>query len=329
MNENKLIKEGNGIVYHYTSLETFLKILDGIENDNFIFHATDIFSMNDPTEFIHGFMHLWSILPQIESDLYKKIKNNPQTYNIDLSYLDKRYCLSNMWSNLNGKNKSWLKAYIESMHQSYKTPFVISFSCNYDNLPMWSTYGDHGKGLALGLEIQFYYIRKELDDGTVWYDFSRNVDSELHSILVSYDRISINHPLALVANFYISNYLKSIPSPEINNEDLLVLQVNALDNITKSASAMIKNEAYKYEEESRLISYAQNINDVKFKISSTKKILPYIEIYIPTSRLKKIVIGPCTDYKAVRNAIKIRLKQLNVTLKDDDIVKSKIPFRIL
>lgn len=329
MSKNKLIKEGDGIVYHYTSLDTFLKIIDGIDNNNFILHATDIFSMNDPTEFIHGYRQLWSILPQIESDLYKNIRNNPQTYDIDLSFLGDRYRLSNMWKGLGGKNKSWLKAYIEAMHQSYTSPFVISFSCHEDYLPMWSTYGDNGKGIAIGLDIQSFFTKMTLDDGTILLDFTRNNENELHSILVEYDKISVNHPLSLVAKNYISNYLKLIPNTEIHDEDLLVLQVNAFDNITKLASAMIKNEAYRYEDESRLVTYAQSIRDVKFKVSSTKKILPYIEIRIPTSKLKKIVIGPCCDYKVIKNAIKVRLEQQKIVLKDDDLVKSKVPYRIV
>lgn len=99
-------------------------------------------------------------------------------------------------------------------------------------------------------------------------------------------------------------------------------------SITILASAMIKNTAYRYEEESRLVSFKQDENDVKYKLSSTKKLLPYIHVAISTSKLKKIVIGPCCDYNNIKFALKKRLEQLGIPLKDEDIEKSIVPFRI-
>ena len=45
-------------VYHYTSLETLFKLLDGIKDDNFIFYATRISAMNDTSELLFGFREL-------------------------------------------------------------------------------------------------------------------------------------------------------------------------------------------------------------------------------------------------------------------------------
>lgn len=327
MNQYKLIKEENGIVYHYTSLDTLLKILDNLKENQFIFHGSDIFSMNDPTEFIHGFKQLWFLLPKIEDELYTSIKNSPQSCSINDSFLDNKFRLSNMWKRLNDNFDSFLTAYVELMHHSYASPFVVSFSCHEDYLPMWSTYGDQGCGVAIGMDIQAYFSKKLLDDGTTLLDITNYDERELHSILVNYGEISINHPLAIIAKNYISNYLISIPSLDIDDEALLFLQMNALDSFTKLASAMMKNEAYKYEEESRLVSYKQDVNDVKYKISPTKKVLPYIHVAIPTSKLRKIVIGPCCDYNNVKFAIKKRLEQLSIPIKDEDIKKSTVPYR--
>lgn len=329
MSSSRLIMEGSGIVYHYTSLDTFFKILDGIKYEHFIFHGTDIFSMNDPTEFIHGFRQLWKILPQIEKDLYEKIRNNPQIYSVDKTFLDKRYRLSNMWDSKKGSNKSWLKAYVDEMHQSYKTPFVISFSCHEDYLPMWSTYGDKGNGIALGIDIQSYFRKTIMDDGTTLYDLTSFGSDDLFSLLVSYDPITKNHPISKYAGICIENYLKTIQSQNIDDETLLSLQFRALVNLTRYASALIKNEAYKYEKESRLVCFCNDTKGVQFKISSTKKVLPYIHVDIPVSKLKKVVIGPCCDFKAVKTALKTRFMQLGIILNDDDIVNSKVPYRHL
>lgn len=323
------MREGTGIVYHYTSLNTLFNILDGVKDEKFIFHATNIFSMNDPTEFIHGFKQLWAILPKIENDLYNLIRNKSHSYNIEEIYLDKKYRLSNMWNSMNGSNRGWIKAYVETIRRTYDSPFVVSFSCHDDFLPMWSTYGDNGNGTAIGIEIQDYYIKTKRDDGTFLYDFTRIDENELRSIMVSYEQVTIDHLLAKFARINIGNYLRTIPEPDINNETLLCLQMKALDNIVKLASALIKNKAYKYEAESRLISYKEDIRDVNFKISPTKKVLPYIKIGIPMSKLKKIVIGPCCNYNEVKLALKTRFVQLGIPLKDEDIIKSKVPYRVV
>lgn len=329
MIEKRLIKEGNGIVYHYTSLDTLLKIFDGIKDGQLIFHGSDIFSMNDPSEFILGFKQLWSLLPQIENEFYKNIKGTPQSYNISEPFLDNKFRLSNMWNRWDGNKKSWLKAYVESMHRLYESPFVVSFSCHEDFLPMWSTYGDQGHGVAIGIDIQAYYEKKILKDGTTMLDFTSYDNKELHSILVTYDKLSINHPLAILTKLYIGNYLRSIREIDVDDEKLFQLQMRTLDSITKLASAMIKNDAYRYEEESRLISYRKDMNDVRFKVSSKKNIIPFIHIGIPVSKLKKIVIGPCCDYLSVMNAIKVRLEQKGISLKDDDFLKSTVPYRLV
>jgi len=327
MGKYKIFKEGDGIVYHYTSLDTFMKILDGVDNGKFIFHATDIFSKNDPTEFYHGFKQLWDLLPEIENDYYSFIKSDPRVFKIDHKFLCDRYKLSNIWNNLENGNDDWIRAYIEEIQRSYRSPFVISFSCHEDYLPMWSTYGDKGMGIALGIDVQDYYKKIIQDDGSLLFDFSKIDQNELRSVLVSYDDITIDHFLAKYIRIQIGEYLRLITRLDIKYKDLLYYQLKYLDDITNIASALIKNKTYEYEEESRLVANKEDIKDVHYKISPTKQILPYIHVGIPTSKLKKLVIGPCCDYNNVKNASKIRLKQLGIHLEDGDFVKSNVPFR--
>lgn len=329
MREYKLFTEGSGIVYHYTSLDTFFKILDGVKNKNFTFHATDIFSMNDPTEFYHGFKRLWDLLPEIENDYYSYIKNNPMVFKIDYKFLCDRYRLSNIWKNLEGNNDEWLKAYIEEMQRTYRSPFVISFSCHEDYLPMWTTYGDKGMGIALGIDIQEYFTKNIQDDGTILFDFTKIGQNELRSVLVSYEDITMEHFLAKYVRIQIGNYLRQITSIDIKDKDLIYYQMKFLDDITHIASSLIKNKAYEYEEESRLVANKKEIKAVQYKVSPTKKILPYIHIGIPTSKLKRLVIGPCCDFNNVKNALKTRLEQLEINLGDGDFIKSTVPFRLI
>lgn len=329
MKKRSLFKEGDGIVYHYTSLDTFLKILDGFKYEYIIFHGTDIFSMNDPTEFVQGFIDLWTLLPQIEDTLYRHIKEAPHDYNIKMNLLDDKYRVSNMWKIMGGDDESWLKAHVEAMHQSYNTPFVVSFSCHADYLPMWTTYGDDGKGVAIGVEVQDFFKRIQLEDGSFYFDFTKIDTNEYRSLLVSYDKITINSILAKYAWFQIRNYLEEISAIDFDNDSLLLYQSKALDNIVQISAALNKNEAYRYEKEARLISFKQDIREVKFKVSMKKNLLPYIRIGIPVNRLKRIIMGPCCDESSVKNALRVRYKQLGIPFDEECIVKSEIPYRAL
>lgn len=328
MKNNNVIREGSGIVYHYTSLDTFMKIMDGVKGNKFIFHGSDIFSMNDPTEFYHGYKKLWNLLPQIENDLYYKIRNQQIEIDIDIKVLDEKYKLSEVWKRYNYSTQDeWLAARFKEMRESYRTPFVISFSCQRDFLPMWSSYGDNGHGIALGIDVQAYYIKKKQGNGETWFDFSNYNAEDMHTLLVSYDKISLQHPLARIVQSGISSYVQELSKMIGNSEQTEVLQKWALDIIFNFSSALIKNKTYSYEEESRLVCYASRLEDIKYKINANKDVIPYIEVEIPVAKLKEIVIGPCCDYKSVKQMLVTRFKQLGISISEDALSKSGIPFR--
>ena len=83
------------------------------------------------------------------------------------------------------------------------------------------------------------------------------------------------------------------------------------------------------EEESRIIYEKQDIRDIKFKITPSKKILAYIHVGIPVSKFKRVVIGPCNDFQATKISLRTRFEQLGIYLADDYFVRSKVPYRKL
>ena len=304
MKNNNVIREGSGIVYHYTSLDTFMKIMDGVKGNKFIFHGSDIFSMNDPTEFYHGYKKLWNLLPQIENDLYYKIRNQQIEIDIDIKVLDEKYKLSEVWKRYNYSTQhEWLVTHFKEMRESHRTPFVVSFSCQRDFLPMWSSYGDNGHGIALGIDVQAYYIKKKQGNGETWFDFSNYNEEDMHSLLVSYDKISLHHPLIYYMRLSINLYLKELSEMIGNRGQIEVLQKRALDNIFNYSSAL------------------------KYKINANKDVIPYIEVEMPVAKLKEIVIGPCCDYTSVKQMLETRFKQLEISMPEKAISKSGIPFR--
>lgn len=329
MSYRTLFKEGNGIVYHYTGLDTLFKILDNVNNDNLVFHASEIFCMNDPTEFYHGVEQIWSVFPIIEEEVIKSIKTSEQFSDINKLYLDNKYMLSKIWNELYKNNQDWFALYVENIRHSHHAPFVISFSCLDDFLPMWENYGNNGLGVAIGIDIQEYYRKVQRDDGTIIYDFTNIHSSDTYSLLVSYEDLSTNHPLASFIRAVIINYYKDLSHKEYNDESILDLQFKKFNEIMMTASCLIKNKAYKYEQESRLLAYCNNKNDIKFKTTQMKTIIPYINISIPISKLNSIIVGPCCDYSNVKYVIKTRLEQLGINFNDDNIIQSSVPYRVL
>lgn len=327
--KKNIIRQGSGVVYHYTRLDTFMKLLDGIKYGHLMFWASDIFTMNDPTEFYHGFEKLWKLLPEIEDTLYKNIRENPNNYQINVTSLDNQYKLSNIWKrkfNIN-EIKEWLPEYVNMLHDIFETPFVVSFSCQKDFLPMWSTYGDSGKGVALGIEVQPYYIKSKLPDGKYVYDFTKNDSTELHSLPVTYKNFTIQHPLSIYFKTCLCKYLESIPLISNNPEKLAKAQMDVLDNMFIFASALIKNKSYSYEEESRVIFNKLRMKDVRFRTDASNNIIPYVYVGIPIDKLKEVVIGPRCNYKMVKQALLIRFKQIGLSLSDESITRSNVPYR--
>ena len=241
--------------------------------------------MNDPTEFKKGFMHIWKLLPQIEEELSKN-------YLID----DERK-LSLIWNgDKTNSTKWWLNYHIEKLKDSYSAPFVISFSNYSDFLPQWTTYGDGGKGVSLGFDLQ-EYLNVIDDNGHLkpyeeWYD--RN---ELHAINVVYDKLSTKHPIVhFIKRTYI-RYLNILNNKsEYDNQTLFKLKLDAIEQMMIYSSSLIKHRAYEYEKEARVMLDKMHFKDVRFKKNTKGVVIPYIFIGVPVNKLKIIVVGPCADY---------------------------------
>ena len=292
----------NNLVYHYTTIEVLLKLLDNIEDGKMMFHASYIQYMNDPFELTYGIKQVMSLLPEIENKFFVENKDR----------------LSHVL-----KNEEFRNEYLKILSKSYYLPFVVCFCNNRDYLPQWEMYGDKGKGVSIGFDIQDYYRYITHKSGRI-IDMTHFDDGKLRAIKVSYKQISRNHFFISALKLYYHFYLKGING--IYEEEAKWKQKLAtLTNIAFYLSSLIKHKAYSYELESRIIYPCSRIEDIKFKTNSENKLVPYVEVGIETERFKKIVIGPCCDYDNTKFMLETRLKQLG--LEHVKILQSKIPFR--
>lgn len=291
------------IAYHYTSVDTFLKMLDGYsdEKKSINFHASYISSMNDPTEFLYGFGKVIDLLPSIENKL--------------LVFNDNR--LSKSLSTKTVKDE-----FLNQLTGHFMLPFVICFSNHKDFLPQWEMYGDHCHGISLGFDIQNYY-KVYNDNGRKLLDMTHYDDDEIRAIRVSYKRVSKRHRLVMSLELLYKNYIQAISGKD--SSEVEKLKWHYLYNMAFYLSALIKHKAYSYESETRILYPCSRRSDIKFKQNSRGSIIPYTNVLIEVNRLKKIVIGPLCDFHTTKLMLEKRLLQLGI--EHAKILKSAIPFR--
>ena len=290
-------------VYHYTSLETFFKLLDGIKDDSFIFYASRISELNDKYELVYGFEKFWRLLPSIEKELH----------------IDKNeYKLSNLSNN--GKFDDLPQIIYNSLTNTRHIPFVISFSNAKDSLPMWNMYANNGYGVALGLKIQFHISK----DHSLISDLTKYDPSKPCSVRVSYGRFTKNSIIYNYVKILYYMYYERVNGLK-DEKEIFNKQLELIEDIGITASVLLKHQSFSFEKESRYYCKVFDDNLIKFRINSKGNIIPYTEVKIPISMLNKIVIGPCRDINNINDIISLRLKQIK--LGNIKIINSNIPFR--
>lgn len=293
------------LMYHYTSLSTLQCLLDNISNNEFIFHASSIYSMNDSQEFIHGY--------NVVLDWFKK-------YEEEQGIKENR--LSEIWDNYleNHTKEEFNSLFIEKLYKEEHIPYVIAFSKNGDSLPLWSMYGVDGKGVSLGFQDYFLYIR----DFKSTEDFKIKSESEIDVLDAMYQNAPNLDELR--TNALKSQYKQYLEEANKNNrEHLLRVQMKHLGIATIIVSPHIKHPAYAFEEEKRLAIYKRDEDKVLYKINSKGNMISYIETPIPIKNLRSITIGPCVDFVSTKRVLEQQLDKRE--FKNVEIRQSEIPYR--
>ena len=279
-NESNMESE---FLYHYTSMDALCNMLieyrNHLSTGNLIFWASSIFTMNDPQEMTHGAEVLEILLPAIE----KLFGLSPEN-SLDIQSLDSERVL----------------------RDTTKTPFVLSFTANEDELGMWNLYGDNGCGVSLVLskDIKSCPLKGANNSNLVKVNYNKGVD---------------NYPnLAYIFNSGIVEW-RNYNNPEKIKE----CKERTLSKLFTQLCPYIKSEAYKKENEYR-ICFTDVLNDnVKFR-TRNKNIIPYIEVPIPTIYFKGIQLGPCCNRELVEQSLRFLLNTCGL---DIEISKSNIPYR--
>ena len=182
-------------------------------------------------------------------------------------------------------NTKTRKEHFDELMKQYENMFLLSFSENEDSLPMWNAYSNNSTGVAIGFN-RIQSLSKNDVALKCWYN-TKELAKEL-------------------------KYYQHSEKYEIVSYALM-----------KHMPQMLKNAAFEYEKEIRLIGDFKS-SRVKFR-EKNGYIIPYKEVFFAKEQVKTITLGPC---QYPENA-KFSLRQLldSRGFEHVKIIQSNIPFR--
>jgi len=290
----------NPIIYHYTDQTG----LEGILNGSNLW-MTDHRHLNDTGEVQFGLQQLQQVLAEFE-DTFSSSEDLKKIYDL-----------------LSGETIRFSPMY------------VTCFSNNGDNLTMWRSYADEGKGFAIGLARKTFigadYLElKGVERGTCVY-----APEKQRQIF----RTLIQTFLSLKKLFDQQHHASFLPKRQANE---------FLQECLSSILTM-KHHAFACEEEFRMVATLYNQDNVKLRQSHDQQI-PYIntqgifdimpypkegtkfsrgELLFskPTFFIQEIVVGPNKDSVAMKGWLEEKLIELG--LETTCVRQSTIPFNSL
>jgi Protein of unknown function (DUF2971) len=282
-------------LYHYTDAAGLKGMIS-----NQVFWFTDFRHLNDPTEMHHG---MTLAIQSIDVG-----KNKKDQAGLLYSMLDDLFTFRNF-----------------SRVFSF---FVACFTRRRDDLGQWRTYGDDGRGFAIGLSRRLFAIEARVgNDPTqnvfvspVFYDDA--VTKRRHTRPIN-EAVSIFQLAANYAHRHLKDHRIGVPFLRE-----LALQVIASPLIWNCLTC--KNTGYKVEDEVRLVVLGQKAKFRKYLRTRFRngKRVPYIESHMPLQTrgsIVEIIIGPDAPKNAERY-VKTVLKDAGIKFAIP-IRRSKIPYR--
>ena len=302
----------NNMIYHYTSIDSFVGMIENSRrsNDkkNLVFWASSIFAMNDPLEFQHGIELINSLANEYENE--KQIND---VYRLSTSFADELTLCPFFKSTDILLDRFFINP--------PKTPFVISFSRNEDDLAMWNLYGDKGKGVCLHFS----------EDIPPFTETDSIISRHLMDVDYSND-IKNNVKLYSLFEQIFNEFLISLKKKR-NIGELHVHRCWSMARLYHFLCPFLKHHKYENEREVRISGLPINLDAIRYR-TRNGNIIPYVEAQINISHLKGITIGPCCDFDCIKRGINhilymIDLNKDPLSQEDLPIHRSSVPYRLL
>jgi len=288
------INEDTDIIYHYTTPEKFLSI---VNNQSFYF--TNLNYLNDRKEFHHGVDLILQVIDGWSSDdvtkiIFEKIKKN-----------------------------------IQYIHKSSK--YVSCFSCNGDLLSQWRAYANQGKGISIGFDVTSINQFEVGDIESKYILYNKKYQTEIIEEIIKIQIDFFTHIWefydweghgfeSLVATSildFLEGVITVFKHPSFSEEREFRLEWKIDGQIIK----LEESDVIFRSSETLIIPY---INLQYLDLGAAKS----QEYPGPIRRLpiKEIIIGPSLEYEPNKQAISSLLQGLGYD--KVKILESKIPYRM-
>ena len=284
----------NHPVYHYTSIEGFLKMMENIRQKKCYLFAGNMMYQNDSQEFYEGI------------ECLDKLKNELQNSDMEGKKVIEeaiQYCKSHINNNI----------------------YISCFSSQRDLLEQWKYYG---KNSGLSIEFNFMECEGFWDDSKI--KSRKNINytvrtyskddngKEIPSFITTKEEEDTQNGIALcpVNVIYKDNKLDELVNI-INSRKEVMKKLplyssksHEKDFIIQTISAFIpicKNHFFEHEKESRLLFFPFENTPIRYR-QKNGKILPFICCTVVNKDknkypVKSITVGPGADQELVFNAV--------------------------
>lgn len=190
----------------------------------------------------------------------------------------------------------------------WKSPYVFSLSECIDSLSLWRLYGDQGRGVAIALDRS--ELLNKLPSGPGWYAMKK-IDYQTESeVRAMFDDVTLQ-----------ALYQEIDPS----QSPYCPIQTLSHNDLSLQA-CYLKTPAYRDEREWRISR--ERLNDHFQEVNFREKnglIIPYIDIDIPLSCVKQIIIGPREDQRLCASSIGEMLRKY-AGYYQIDVLLSSLPY---
>lgn len=275
------------ILYHYTDAKGLFGILDTKQ-----IWASSYRYMSDAQEFYYGF--------DLISDLFPgKLPFQKWCFNFSGNSAELNFA-------------EFIRT--RKHHYDLDILFVASFSTkdDGDSLSQWRGYAGLHSGYSLG------FSREILN----------SINSDTRLIACCYNKEQQLKELKELVNKYYLQAIKLITNHDPDDTFVILTDIGhrlAAPDVV-SLSAKFKHEAFKDEEEWRLVVGPLILNDERICYRDSERvIIPYVKIDFNTTGLKHIIVGPGPHKE--RNERSLRQMLIQKGFKDVNVSVSKVPFR--
>ena len=291
-------------LYHYTSLDAFIKMLSAYED--------------------HKFIEFWP-----SHLLYS---NDSEEYNDGLSLI--KTTLENSWEGFPSQVKKKFFTLLELETAVEKEVYILCLSSDGDSLTQWKYYGDES-----GIAVQFNLNHNEVGFSGLAINDNLDLKRPAHYPVGPYEvKYTIREKRGL-----INKIIQNVWDSNKDNQDHIEKERNLYMDLKQliGLCPLLKNKYFKDEKEFRMIfrpCYEINEEEeipklIHYRYKNGRNV-PHMKIHLHLQNthnnetlINSIIVGPGYNQKIVLNALKHMAARRPNLISIENINPSDIPFR--